>query len=256
MKISHEVPLVMLEESRSFNDYDYALVHLFDQYPEYLEFYKTSLKQGRMVYLDNSVFELEKMFDHFAFAKRCAELASINSENFYYIIPDALEDKDTTCNSFEEFTKTYVIDGNVIGVVQGKNEKEVIECFKFMKEHADVVAISFDYSFWVKSENICLDSMQGRIQFMHKLKDMQLLDNVKIHLLGCFLPQEFSYYKDIPEIFSIDTSNPIVHGIKGIKYTDEGLQSKERIKLNDLFKTSEIPEDVYYNIRKFREFIS
>ena len=107
MKVSHEVPLVMLEESRSFNDYDYALVHLFDQYPEYLEFYKTSLKQGRMVYLDNSVFELEKMFDHFAFAKRCAELASINSDNFYYIIPDALEDKDATCNSFEEFTKTY-----------------------------------------------------------------------------------------------------------------------------------------------------
>ena len=36
MLISHEVPKCLFEKSLDFNDYDYALVHLFDEDPEYL----------------------------------------------------------------------------------------------------------------------------------------------------------------------------------------------------------------------------
>ena len=35
MKVSHEVPLCLLEESLQFNDYDYCLPHLLDQHEEY-----------------------------------------------------------------------------------------------------------------------------------------------------------------------------------------------------------------------------
>ena len=31
MLISHESPISMLEKSRDYNDYDYALVHLFEE---------------------------------------------------------------------------------------------------------------------------------------------------------------------------------------------------------------------------------
>ena len=31
MKISHESPLALLKISRAYNDYDYALVHLFEK---------------------------------------------------------------------------------------------------------------------------------------------------------------------------------------------------------------------------------
>lgn len=254
MLISHEVPKVMLVKSRFFNDYDYALVHLFNTEPEYLKYYEDSLAQGRIVYLDNSIFELEKMFDHKKFAEWCYKLSKINSQNFYYIVPDALEDKDATINSFKRFTQNYHIPGNIIGVVQGSSEDELFECFDFMRKNADVVAISFDYSFWNKG-NRPSDSMRGRIQFIHDLKKKGLLKNTKVHLLGCFLPQEFKHYKDVPEIFSVDTSNPIVHGIKGIKYTDDGLNTKESIKLVELLNVRDIPDEVYYNIRKFREFV-
>lgn len=44
MLVSHEVPLSLLEKSRTFNDYDYALVHLFEIYPAYKQFYIDSLK--------------------------------------------------------------------------------------------------------------------------------------------------------------------------------------------------------------------
>jgi hypothetical protein len=35
MKVSHEVPLCLLEESLQFNDMDYCLPHLLDQNEEY-----------------------------------------------------------------------------------------------------------------------------------------------------------------------------------------------------------------------------
>ena len=57
IKTSHEVPLSMLEQSRAFNDYDYALVHLFEKYPKYYDFFKKSIEMGRDVLLDNSIFE-------------------------------------------------------------------------------------------------------------------------------------------------------------------------------------------------------
>ena len=64
MLISHEVPKCLFEKSLDFNDYDYALVHLFDEDPEYLEFYKNSVKNGRHVLLDNSIFELGEAYDN------------------------------------------------------------------------------------------------------------------------------------------------------------------------------------------------
>ena len=49
MMISHECPKALFQGSLDFNDYDYALVHLFDEDPEYLAFYKECVKQGRHV---------------------------------------------------------------------------------------------------------------------------------------------------------------------------------------------------------------
>ena len=40
MKVSHEVPRCLLTSSPEFNDYDYALPHLFDQDEEYLQYFK------------------------------------------------------------------------------------------------------------------------------------------------------------------------------------------------------------------------
>ena len=61
MQISHEVPLCMLEASRFFNNYDYALVHMFEKYPEYYQFFKKSLVMGRNVILDNCLSYFSKI---------------------------------------------------------------------------------------------------------------------------------------------------------------------------------------------------
>ena len=203
MIISHECPRILLEESREFNGYDYALVHKFKDDKEYLEFYKESLRQERTVYLDNSLFETEKMFDHAEFAKFVQELGEINENNFYYIVPDSLEEKDKTIDSYKSFKENYpVLPGKSIGVVQGKTYEEIKECYKFMSENADMIAISFDYSFYLAlrpdERNKFFSWMYGR----QLLIDMLIQDGIwnhekPHHLLGCGLPREFSYYKDI-----------------------------------------------------------
>ena len=55
MKVAHEAPIGLLETVRNNTDYDYALVHLFEKYPEYYQFFEDSLDKNRTVILDNSL---------------------------------------------------------------------------------------------------------------------------------------------------------------------------------------------------------
>ena len=127
MLISHEVPKCLFENSIEFNDYDYALVHLFDKDPEYLNFYKECVKQGRHVLLDNSIFELGTAYDNKSFAKWVEELAPTE-----YIVPDALEDIKKTMQQMDEWNRNYRdVPGRKIGVIQGKTPEELIDCYKY-----------------------------------------------------------------------------------------------------------------------------
>ena len=80
--------------------------------------------------------------------------------------------------------------------------------------------------------------------------------NDRIHLLGCALPQEFGYYADFPFIESIDTSNPIIHGLEGIRYLEGGLLRKSKQKIDKDFTqkvTQKQKEDILYNVGMFRK---
>ena len=58
-------------------------------------------------------------------------------------------------------------------------------------------------------------------------------------------------------IDSVDTSNPVVHGLKHIVYDSMGLQNKETQKLYTLINASVDAiqmDDIMHNIRQFRRF--
>ena len=260
MLISHEVPKSLFNQSLEFNDYDYALVHLFDKDPEYLNFYKDCVAQGRHVLLDNSIFELGEAYDNESFAKWVEELKPTE-----YIVPDALEDLDKTCYQMDQWNRNYRnLPGKKIGVVQGKTPEEIIECYTFMDKHADVdkIAISFDYSLYEQiapHENKYMSWMLGRAMMLANMSQDIINKNKPHHLLGCGLPQEFALYQDYKWIESVDTSNPIVHGIKGIAYKHYGLQTKESIKLVDLLDVDISNEQLYdinHNINYFRTYVN
>ena len=125
----------------------------------------------------------------------------------------------------------------------------------------DMIAISFDYSYYTETvphANNYVSWMLGRVKLLGDLlKDGIINKYKKHHLLGCSLPQEFQYYKhsDYDWLYSLDTSNPVVHGIKGITYKSGGLWSKERQKLFELINYDVNEEQlsrIKNNIQKFR----
>jgi len=259
IKIAHEAPIDIFEEVQRLTDYDYALVHLLEQNGRYRDTFERAVKKGREVILDNSIFELEEAFEADRFAMWVERLKPT-----WYIIPDALEDAEKTMQQAYNWIKTYKdIPGKKIGVVQGKTYQEIKDCYRAMDKIAkvDMIAISFDYSYYTDSvphPNKYVSWMLGRVKLIGDLlRDGIINKNKPHHLLGCGLPQEFSFYKhaDYNFIYSLDTSNPVVHGLKGIEYGQEGLWSKESQKLHELidFPIEEIDiQKVLTNINKFR----
>ena len=257
IKIAHEAPKSIFEDVQVLTDYDYALVHLLEEDEEYLRQFEKAIKKGREVILDNSIFELEEAFDAEKFAYW---VDRIRPE--WYIVPDALENSLLTMSQMENWNAKFSgLPGKKIGVVQGQTYQSIIDCYKYMDyvANVDMIAISFDYSYYqetVPHPNKYVSWMLGRVKLLGDLLKHGIINkNKPHHLLGCALPQEFSFYKhsDYDWLYSLDTSNPVVHGIYGIKYGDDGLWSKESQKLYELIN-SEV-EDINIiknNIQKFR----
>lgn len=256
MLISHEVPLSLLKESKKFNDYDYCLLHLTYIDKNYKDFYIDSIKSGRKVLLDNSLFELQDALSGDQLAKGVLDIRPT-----WYVVPDCLHNKDITIERFESFKKTYSdLPGLKIGVAQGSTVAEITDCYKYMSENADKIAIPFDskafesYTGYVDTlERWCV----GRQMFIQHLVDKGIWNQEKPHhLLGCSYAREFSnrLYRNI-SIESCDTSNPIVTGIKHLKYEQDGLDVKPSTRLCDLLYhklTKDEIENVKYNITTFR----
>ena len=261
IKIAHEAPLDIFDEVQRLTDYDYALVHLLEENGRYRDTFERAVKKGREVILDNSIFELEEAFEADRFALWVERL-----KHTLYIIPDALEDAEKTMEQAANWIKNYSdVPGKRIGVVQGKTYQEIKDCYRAMDEIAkvDMIGISFDYSYYrdsVSHPNKYVSWMLGRVKLLGDLlRDNVINKDKPHHLLGCGLPQEFSFYRNANYkfLYSLDTSNPIVHGLKSITYGSDGLWSKESQKLHELIDVDVNEIDislVLNNIQKFRWF--
>lgn len=241
MLISHEVPISILKESRKFNDYDYALVHLFETEPEYYDYFVDSIRLGRKVILDNSIFELGEAFDSKKFFYWIDKLKPTE-----YIIPDVLEDALGTMDNALDWKENYWSEtpksSKCIGVVQGKSYEDLVNCYQYLDEviNVDKIAFSFDYSYYLDvcpHPNKWMGYTMGRVTTLSRmLEDGIINKNKPHHLLGCSLPIEFMFYRgeDFSWIETLDTSNPVVHAILNIDYDHCGLVDKQSIKLVEL----------------------
>ena len=268
IKVSHESPIALLPESVLYNDYQYCLVHLMEEEPEYKEWFLGKYRAVRPdgeILLDNSIFELKEAFDSEKYAQWCEKI-----KPNYYIVPDVLEDSEGTMNNFKEFTDEYKgLPGATIGAVQGKTWTEVVDCYRFMSAHADYIAISFDFSMYnvtgfsrlIDNEKL-MRQTTGRQNLVKRLIDEGWWDWDKPHhLLGASLAREFKWYvnNSIYNIRSLDTSNPVVAGLLGYQYNgDFGLSHKPSQLLADLIQAQ--PDDdakllIRYNTEMFKKII-
>lgn len=278
MEISHEVPLCMLEMSRWFNDYDYALVHLFDSYPDYFDFYKKSIEMGRTVILDNSLYELGAAFDMAEYAEWIKRLNPT-----YYILPDTFWNTDATMNQAMEWMYKYGknVPGKRMGVAQGNSLGEIIRCYTFMSTFCDRIAFTFKfapgvindpafeefirYMFTQPETNNWNDADKQavcRYWLLLTLKNYGVIDETKEHhLLGLQNTKTLrAISQDFPWITSIDTSNPIITGFLGKRYKSFGNvgTTKPETKLESIIEESLDDHDISnikHNVRIFRNIV-
>jgi len=288
MLFSFESPLDLLEESFKFNDYEFILYHLINKYPAYKEYVKKSNSMNRLMIMDNSAYELGDDYDLNEYAECIKEF-----KPDYYILPDKFNNAQTTMTRSCEFLNKFPnLPCKPMGTIHGSTVDEMLNCYSFMNTITDAIAISFKldvfkelanteheltdirskYDFDTKkSKMIWPDDMAyaiGRNRFIDLLSKHEEFDeNKHYHLLGVNLPQEIVFYKNKPFIKSVDTSNPIVHGMLGIKYTKTGDLKKDidiiyqtigkpTVKMNDLMErklTALELDDVKFNISGFKD---
>ena len=260
IKISHEVPKCLLDESLHFNDYNYALPHLLDKDETYENFFYESKKLGIECYLDNSVHENGVPYKTDRLLYWIEELLPTN-----FFVPDIIENMSESIVKAKEWTKFLLPDGvEKVPVVQAKSLKEAIECTQIYKD-LGYKKLAYPYASSYYNEvsnhpNKDIGKALGRVQVISKIYEMGLLTkNDRIHLLGTSCPFEFSLYKDIECIESIDTSNPVMCAIENIRYNHLGIHNKPKSNLNTHFDIDVKDIDLSllgHNLNIFKQIIN
>jgi hypothetical protein len=257
IKISHEVPFSLLDQSLEFNDYQYALPHLLESNEEYRNHFLKCKENGVEIYLDNSLHELGYAMDDVTLIKWMKIL-----EPSTFFIPDVWEEKDASVVNARRWATIKVPEGvTKCAVVQAKSAHEAMLCTQTYKDLGyKKIAYSYGASYYNEvcpHPNKDLGKAIGRFIVLSSLYEQRILTKFdRVHLLGTASPIEFGMYKNIECIESIDTSNPIMAGIERREYNLIGLDSKPKANMNDfqdgIFKYEQI-EDILHNVDMFRE---
>ena len=256
MKVSHEVPRCLLTSSPEFNDYDYALPHLFDQDEEYLQYFKDAKKAGRYIIMDNSLHELGEAYDFDRLKYWVNEL-----EPDEFIVPDVwMRCAETAAQAKYWLQFKYPKKTKITAVIQGEDKNQAYLCANLLANLGyKKLCVSYGatwYNDFFPHTNPDMGKALGRVRFVQGLLNLKQLKDIKFHLLGCSIPQEFGWYDNNPRIESIDTSNPVMAALEEVLYNERGLNVKPKANMNDYFgidfsKLNYL--SVIHNTTKFRE---
>jgi hypothetical protein len=233
IKISHEVPLCLLEESLTFCDYQYALPHLLESNETYRLHFLRCKNKGVEIYMDNSLHELGHSMDADILLKW---IDILEPSNFF--IPDVWEDCTASIVNAKYWSKIQLPKNTTkVAVVQAKSINEAIRCTQtYIDLGYEKIAYSYGASYYndiYPHINKDLGKALGRLKMISTLySNGVLLPTSRVHLLGTACPIEFSLYKGIKCIESVDTSNPIMAAVDGIKYNNLGTHSKPKSNMN------------------------
>lgn len=269
MKINHESPLNLLEDSLSYNDYQYILP-LFWENEVYRNFMiDYSKTKNAFTIVDNGLFEGEIPDNHILIDIVNKVRADI------FIVPDVWNDHIGTCVNAKSWMRNFSIylprKTNLMAVVQAETFDKAIDCYINLTA-LGYTHIAFNYAgvFYnelvpdeLKSTNPLVNLARGRVEFINYLNDRNIINkDIHHHLLGCSVPSEFLYYDNEYYNFikTMDTSNPILYGLEYGKYpTYSGeVRKKPEHKLEQYFYqeiTEEQKSTVLYNVERFKQWL-
>ena len=217
-------------------------------------------KPGSFIICDNGLFEgvLHTTED-------LLEKINLVRPNIF-IVPDAWNDSTTTLRNAKSWMinhKPNLPEGvNLMAVCQGSDMGELITTYQTLVDlgytHIAFNHSSIAYQYEYEGMDHLKAAMYGRMEFIRRLVASNTIRKSHYHhLLGCSLPQEFMSYKDWAFVRSVDTSNPILVGAEGKRYTDSGLTWKPKEKLEYYFEMNleDKVEDIKFNVNMFKSFI-
>ena len=258
IKVSHETPFCLLEKSLEFNDYQYALPHLLESNEEYRNHFLKCKETEIEIYLDNSLHELGHSMD----TKTLLKWIDILKPSTFFI-PDVWEDKNASIRNARQWANIELPkETTKVAVVQAKSQHDAILCIQIYKDLGyQKIAYSYGADYYndiCPNPNKDLGKAIGRFTMISSLYNQNILNKFdRVHLLGTAMVVEFLLYKDIKCIESIDTSNPVMAAIDGIKYTT-GLHKKPMSNMNSCSNISINDIDVNllkHNVKMFKEFL-
>ena len=260
MKVSHELPLGLMHYGYEWNDYDYCLPHLVDQYDQYRLYFQKAKADGRFIIMDNGLFEgvehtTEDLLDKI----------NLIRPNIF-IVPDAWNDHALTLVNAKSWMNNYKPnlpeEVELMAVCQGKTISDLIATYQILLDlgykHIAFNHSSIAYQEMYPENKGLKASMYGRMEFIRRLVTTNTIDKSAYHhLLGASLPQEYMVYGDWDFIKSGDTSNPILVGAEGVRYDDGGIDWKPKEKLEHYFEKdlSGKIDDIIFNVQKFKEYV-
>jgi hypothetical protein len=263
IKISHEVPLDLLNNSPTFNDYDYCLPTYFLKYEKYREYFLKAREKGRFIILDNGLFEGDTFTDN----QLLLMIEEIQPNIF--VVPDAWNDYNFTLEKAVKWKENYYNKipktTELMVVLQGKSYIHLQDLYdkcyyRYHYTHFGFNHSSVAYNNIYPHTNPHISKMMGRMEaFKTMIAENTLVKSNYHHFLGCELPQEFYLLDNDTKawINSIDTSNPVVWGAKGVQYPDLGFLDKPKEKI-DAFMEANLSDqysDIIFNINKFKKFV-
>jgi hypothetical protein len=255
IRLAVEMPHAYLDEHGELFHYEFCLTHMAEQSEKYLNFYLKQNAAGRITILDNSVFELGKPVN----TDRVLAIYNKfqNKDNVVIVAPDAFGDGPKTIQQFDEFINELsgkLPDGvKVMGVAQGKDFKEWLECYTYLVNHDAVTCVGVPYELKFDIPGYLIPAgasqtrqkMWRRIFLFQKLQDIDALGFKWHHLLGSSDPFELYYQSSITEIKTMDTSTPYVEAVMGLPaLTEHTFDNSEKQKRPDDYFDKEFYESI------------
>jgi hypothetical protein len=205
--------------------------------------------------MDNSLHELGEAYNHERLRYWINEL-----EPNEFIVPDVWMDCHATAAQAKYWKQfKYPKKTKITAVIQGKDKNDAYLCANLLANLGyEKLCVSYGaswYNDFFPHSNVDMGKALGRVRFVQGLLKIDNLENIKFHLLGCSIPQEFGWYDNNPRIESIDTSNPIMAALEKTLYKENGLTKKPKANMNDHFDIKFMNLDysiVLYNAKMFR----
>ena len=262
IKVSHELPLCFLGKSPEWNDYDFCLPTYWFKSESYKNYYLNAKKAGRFIIADNGLFEGDSFTE-----QQLIDFANELQPDIF-VIPDVWNDATLSLRNAKRWQLSIKNQ-----LPENTKLMAVIQCTDYSigsllyQQYIDlgVEAIAFNHSStsyqdFFPHENLSVSKMMGRIYFINQLKKKGVINhNIHHHLLGCAIPDEFKYYgKGYEFIKTLDTSNPVVWGCKGISYDDKITSvEKPKEKIEEYFNENldfRTKALIFSNINKFKTY--